>query len=566
VYSLKHFIFVDSERTKSLLGPGGEMLRFIESEYKCRVHRDIPGEAYIFGVDALSVREAGALVQDLVGDIKEGDTYLGEVLEIKDFGALVKLTRAQEAILHISEISHDKDLGRKPVDELFCVGQKVHVKVLQVDKGSGQVRVSRKALMNSNEPDTLQPEAQDLTTSLKAVPKFPVSPPRPWDRNFFRSKIAADAPVKKAKHKDNTSEPQSHQNQNQNQSQNQKQSAEDERHLDVQIPQLRLSSTEEVAPDTGNIHKVWNKTQSQSYSKQPHSADNKIAKKNSLFSDKIPMSSTARESQFDNKTENSLHAGKQESQVLSKDTDRGQMKARGREVKKEIDFELVHNAFTKALNDAKGKNIFLSLLKAALINLDPTFHERNFGFKSFSAFCEALHPHYVITKGTKDGSSIYISKQELLSSSNLTTVDDLSFKKDGYKNSTFIAKRDTVKPSLQFSDRTDLNKNMNTSFSESTQSFPETSTLPRELHSTSSPLLSSSLLTAADSSDINVGDKYEQQNVTEAEISLPGVVAHEPLDLESLHKGIFGITSGLKKRKKPTARQREVLLNSNLLS
>jgi polyribonucleotide nucleotidyltransferase len=65
-------------------------------------------QAYIFGKDTKSVTSATTLVQDLVGEINIGDVYIGEVLELKDMGALVKLTRAQEALLHISELVHDR--------------------------------------------------------------------------------------------------------------------------------------------------------------------------------------------------------------------------------------------------------------------------------------------------------------------------------------------------------------------------------------------------------------------------------------------------------------------------
>lgn len=504
------------------------MLRFIESEYKCRVHRDIPGEAYIFGKDASYVREAGALVQDLVGDIKEGDTYLGEILEIKDFGALVKLTRAQEAILHISEISHDKNLGRKPVDELLCIGQKVNVQILQVDKGSGQVKVSRKALMDPNEPDMLQPEPQDLTNLLKAAPKFPVLPPRPWDRNFFRSKIATDAPLKKTKRKDGPSEVHSHQ----------KEHAQEEQKKGSHASQLQISSTEREAPDSENSPKVWQKTSSQLYLKQPHHADNTIAKEKSGFSKRFPMPSIVQKSQLENKDKDNLHSGVQRSRVIRKDIDRGnkdrEIKTQRREASKEIDLELVNRAFAKALDDAKGKNIYLSLLKGAINSVDPTFHERNFGFKSFSAFCEALHPHFTISKEGKDGSSVYIYKQELPSSPNHSTTGVVPIEKvhQAFRNA--------------------VAENASSRKEAISSSFSQISTLPRELHSTSS-----SLLATTDSGDKNAEDEYAQM-VNETEKSA-GIVAHEPLDLESLQNGYFGITSGLKKRKKPTARQKVIL-------
>ena len=69
------------------------------------------------------------MIIDLVGEVKEGNTYIGEIVELKDFGALVQLSRAQEAILHISELTHDKVLRKSLISDLLAVGQKVNVKV-----------------------------------------------------------------------------------------------------------------------------------------------------------------------------------------------------------------------------------------------------------------------------------------------------------------------------------------------------------------------------------------------------------------------------------------------------
>ena len=54
---------------------------------------------------------------------------VGEVLDVKDYGLMVRINRAQEALLHISEISHDKELLKTPLPELFFVGQRFKLKV-----------------------------------------------------------------------------------------------------------------------------------------------------------------------------------------------------------------------------------------------------------------------------------------------------------------------------------------------------------------------------------------------------------------------------------------------------
>jgi ribosomal protein S1 len=67
-------------------------------------------------------------------------------VEIKDYGVTVKLTRAQEALLHVSEISHDEAIQRKPVNEILAVGQRIKVMVSlfnqSISLSSSMVRIS----------------------------------------------------------------------------------------------------------------------------------------------------------------------------------------------------------------------------------------------------------------------------------------------------------------------------------------------------------------------------------------------------------------------------------------
>jgi hypothetical protein len=81
------------------------------------------------------------------------------------------------------------------------VGQKVQLIVLQVDKGTGQVKVSRKALLDDKEADNLQPEPPDNSAVTKALPTFPVTPPKAFDRNYFRSKVASSTVAQTAEPK-----------------------------------------------------------------------------------------------------------------------------------------------------------------------------------------------------------------------------------------------------------------------------------------------------------------------------------------------------------------------------
>ena len=192
----------DAERKRLLIGPGGEMVRYIEDIYNCSIDTTEDGLAYIYGSDRASVSQATALVKDIVTVLEPGDELTGEVTEIKDFGAFVKLTRSQEAMLHLSEISHDSAVIKRPIATTLAVGQKVQVQVLSVDRGTGAVRVSRKALLKKGETDNI---SADNTSEIEQVepgglrdplPTFPVIPPRKWSKDFFRNKVASEDDIK----------------------------------------------------------------------------------------------------------------------------------------------------------------------------------------------------------------------------------------------------------------------------------------------------------------------------------------------------------------------------------
>ena len=184
----------DPTRKRFLIGPGGETIRYIEETYACEIDVQEEGVAYIYGKNRSKVNQARDLVQDLLVLVKEGDTVSATVLALQDFGCFVKITRAQEALLHISDITHDPNLLKKPVSELIAVGQSFSVQVTHVDKNSGMIKVSRKALLTPGEADSIAAAAvsndkggdvaeDDIDIEL---PNFPTTPPRKWSPEYFR--------------------------------------------------------------------------------------------------------------------------------------------------------------------------------------------------------------------------------------------------------------------------------------------------------------------------------------------------------------------------------------------
>lgn len=61
----------DPERHSQLIGDSGEMIKFIEELFSCKVYTEEVGTAYIYGEKADLVAEARKLVQDIAVTVKE---------------------------------------------------------------------------------------------------------------------------------------------------------------------------------------------------------------------------------------------------------------------------------------------------------------------------------------------------------------------------------------------------------------------------------------------------------------------------------------------------------------
>jgi predicted RNA-binding protein with RPS1 domain len=75
-----------------------------------------------------------------------GQIIEGEVTGIQAYGAFIQVDKETSGLIHISEIS---DGYVKDIHHYVNVGDKIKLKVLEVDEGSHHLRLSLKALRNS---------------------------------------------------------------------------------------------------------------------------------------------------------------------------------------------------------------------------------------------------------------------------------------------------------------------------------------------------------------------------------------------------------------------------------
>ena len=132
----------------AVIGPGGKVIQGIQEESGATVSIDeIDGGGYIevAAANKDSIEKALAMINAIVELPEEGKTYSGTVRSIMEFGAFVEFMPNRDGLLHISEISWERipDMESAGLKE----GDKVEVKLIEIDKKTGKYRLSMRALL-----------------------------------------------------------------------------------------------------------------------------------------------------------------------------------------------------------------------------------------------------------------------------------------------------------------------------------------------------------------------------------------------------------------------------------
>lgn len=138
---------VDSDKIKDIIGPGGKMINKIIDQTGVKIDIQDDGQVFIAAVDPKSGSKAIEIIEAIVKDVETGDTYLGKVVKIVNFGAFIAIGHGKEGLLHISNIAHERI---DKVEDVLKEGEEIPVKVIDVDN-QGKIGLSRKALLEKDE-------------------------------------------------------------------------------------------------------------------------------------------------------------------------------------------------------------------------------------------------------------------------------------------------------------------------------------------------------------------------------------------------------------------------------
>lgn len=142
-------IEIPKEMIGAVIGPQGKVIQGIQEETGATISIDEDeklgiGRVEIASKDKASIDAALAKIEAIVAQPEEGEVYEGTVRSILDFGAFVEFMPGRDGLLHISEISWDRldNMEASGLKE----GDKLTVKLLEIDKKTGKYRLSTRAL------------------------------------------------------------------------------------------------------------------------------------------------------------------------------------------------------------------------------------------------------------------------------------------------------------------------------------------------------------------------------------------------------------------------------------
>ncbi len=135
-------IHIHPDKIRDVIGKGGSVIRSITEETGAKIDISDDGTILIATADGEAAQLAIARIKALTAEAEIGETYMGTVSRIVDFGAFVEIMPGLDGLLHISEIS---DQRVRDVRDELKEGQQIMVKC--IGKEGNKVKLSRKAII-----------------------------------------------------------------------------------------------------------------------------------------------------------------------------------------------------------------------------------------------------------------------------------------------------------------------------------------------------------------------------------------------------------------------------------
>ena len=137
-------IKINPEKIRDVIGTGGKVINKIIEETGVKIDIEEDGTVFVAGVDAQKLDQAIKTIQDITAEVELNQVYIGKVIKILPFGAVIEVLPGKEGLLHISKISNQRV---NKVEDVLSVGDDILVKVTDINKEDGKISLTAKDLM-----------------------------------------------------------------------------------------------------------------------------------------------------------------------------------------------------------------------------------------------------------------------------------------------------------------------------------------------------------------------------------------------------------------------------------
>ena len=141
-------IIIPKEFIGAVIGPGGKIIQGMQEDTGATItidEEDGVGKVQVSGPNAESIQAALAKIRAIVAVPEVGEVYEGTVRSIMPYGCFVEFMPGKDGLLHISEIDWKR---LETVEEAgIKEGDKMTVKLLDIDPKTGKFKLSRRVLL-----------------------------------------------------------------------------------------------------------------------------------------------------------------------------------------------------------------------------------------------------------------------------------------------------------------------------------------------------------------------------------------------------------------------------------
>ena len=146
---------INPDKIRDVIGQGGKTINEIIANCdNVKIDISDDGRVVIYHQDREAINKAKAIILDITKEAKVGEIFTAKVVRIESYGAFVNLYKGCDALLHVSQIKHERVNHPKDV---LKINDEVRVIVTEIDE-KGRVNVSAKDLLPKPEKKEVKKE------------------------------------------------------------------------------------------------------------------------------------------------------------------------------------------------------------------------------------------------------------------------------------------------------------------------------------------------------------------------------------------------------------------------